>query len=316
MIHNVYSKEAESMLFVNNGYVERIVDVYVEDNIADFEKNKLFYFCTLPIMWALTFWVLLKKRAYKIFRKNIKTNTLWVDGLSFSCNEIKKNAASWKALDIVYNFDFEDQQGVEGLISKYWIGMLNGQAVRNRFKIVKRELKIAISAYKYMPEVRIISIASGSAQVVLEAMEEMVGSGVNVTATLLDLDPTALAHSRYLAKKKNLEGRIDFIEGGTSKIKNFEKRPHIVEMVGFLDYRPDKKAIKLIKDIRKLNPEVFICSNIIPNQERTPLKYLFDWDMEYRKPNDFKKIINKGGFHYCSYIIEPVQLYTISICYN
>src|ERR1700733_3888212 len=89
------------------------------------------------------------------------------DGLGEFCRKIKEGAASWQALDIIYNY-----HGQGSLVDRFWIGhMLNAQAVRNRKRIIVEELHARcadIILRKGM--VRVLSLASGSAQAVFESL--------------------------------------------------------------------------------------------------------------------------------------------------
>src|SRR3989344_4342330 len=70
-----------------------------------FETNRWPYLLTLPISWALTLWVIGKKLICQLLgRKGLETNTFWFDGLGPLCRKIKDGAASWRALDVIYNW--------------------------------------------------------------------------------------------------------------------------------------------------------------------------------------------------------------------
>jgi hypothetical protein len=59
----------------------------------------------------------------------------------------------------------------EGAITRWWIGQMeNRQAVTSRKKIVIALLIKAIRRFAHEPEVEILSVASGSAQAVVEAI--------------------------------------------------------------------------------------------------------------------------------------------------
>ena len=59
------------------------------DPLIGYEKNSWVDILRLPLIWILAFWVALKK---KILGQGIKINTLWFDGLSPTCREMKENA--------------------------------------------------------------------------------------------------------------------------------------------------------------------------------------------------------------------------------
>jgi len=269
----------------------------------------------------LSLWVILKKAMLSIIGIKPKINTIWVDGLSLPVRRIKEGSASWRALDIIYNFQFGRQNGNGSKIDDYWLGMTNAQAVRNRLRLVKRELVKAIREFaQKKEEVRLLSIASGSAQAIIEAIIEVKKEMIEVNAVFLDLDPTAIDYSRKLAKKYGLEDKINFVRGSTI---NLDKaidgfRPNIVEMIGFLDYRPHPKAVHLVRKIHNflLPGGKLLTANICPNFDQYFMKWVINWPMIYRKPEELGRIVTEGGFdpESCKIVCEPLKLHALAIC--
>jgi len=60
-------------------------------------------------------------------------------------------------------------------------------------------------------------------------------------------------------------------------------KPNIVEMIGFMDYRPLKQAIALVKRIYNILPNggKFLTANMIPNPEQYFMKWVINWSMTY-----------------------------------
>ncbi|MFX1257654.1 MAG: class I SAM-dependent methyltransferase [Promethearchaeota archaeon] len=277
-----------------------------------YEKKKWLYYFALPLMWALTIWVALKK---KILKTKPKVNSLLFDKFSPECNQLKKYARSWRALNIVYNYDFKNQCNK---ISNFWLGMINAQAVRNRLELVKRELSkiiIKIAEKKQDKEIRLLSIACGSAEAVIDVLSKF--KNLNMKAVLLDNDPSAIKFCQELAKRAGIYDKMIFLTTSTRALPLLSKfRPHIIEMIGFLDYRPAEKAVRLIRNIRKiLMPDgIFITGNTCPNPEQFFLKWVIDWEAIYRKPKQFLTIIKMGGFKNCRLLREPHKVQMIAIC--
>jgi SAM-dependent methyltransferase len=199
--------------------------------------------------------------------------------------------------------------------------MVNAQAVRNRLRLVKRELAKAIKEIAQREEeIVLLSIASGSAQAVLETMLEVRKEGLKVKAFFLDLDSTAIEYSRKMAEKYGLKDKIHFIRTSTANLEKVidGRRPHIVEMIGFLDYRPNAKAIALIKRINNLllPGGKFLTANMCPNFEQYFMKWVINWRMIYRTPKELGQIIAGGGFDpgNCQIICEPLQLHALAVC--
>jgi len=95
-------------------------------------------------------------------------------------------------------------------------------------------------------------------------------------------------------------------------------KPHIIEMVGFLDYRPRNKAIGLIKRIRACLPDggAFLTCNIRKNREKIFLDWILLWPMIYRSEEEFAELLLGGGFSpdKIQLIYEPFKIHGIAVC--
>jgi len=65
----------------------------------------------LAALWGLAGWVRLKKR---IVGGNLVTNAWLFDGFSSRCREIRAGAATWRALDVIYNHYFQTHPNWQG----------------------------------------------------------------------------------------------------------------------------------------------------------------------------------------------------------
>jgi predicted O-methyltransferase YrrM len=288
------------------------------DSVLGYEKKVWTNIFKLPIMFILTLWVALKKL---ILGSKIKTNTFWFDGISPICREIKENAMKWRALDIAYNYKFKKDNAFVTRITDFWLNIKNAKAVRNRLKLVKKELRQEIQELLDKKlEIRLLSIAAGSAQGVIELMSEFKQKGIIIEAIFLDLDPTAIEYSRQMAQKFGIVNQITFINKSVKELEEAvgDFKPNIIEMVGFLDYRPKEKAINLIGKINQLLAldGVTLISNIAPNSERYFLYQVMNWPMIYRSPTELAEVVVQGGFNSqnCTIIYEPLKIHGIAVC--
>lgn len=292
------------------------IKVIVDNNPKlNYEKSSCWYPLRLLLIWLLALWVAIKKR---IFGPNLKINTFWFDGVSKNCRIIKENAAGWKALDIIYNYFQRDK---ENIFTNFWLSIKNAQAVRNRLKLTKFLLMKNIeSLSNKVREIRLISIASGSAQAVIEAIAEEKEKRILVKGILIDIDPTALDHAKKLAQRFGVEDKFLFINKTASAISEIgrEFKPNLIEMVGFLEYRSKEKAIKLIKVIYQVLKKegIFLVSHIAPNLEKFFLKEVINWPMKYRTLKELAKIISLGSFSLenCTFYAEPFKIHYIAEC--
>jgi len=122
----------------------------------------------------------------------------------------------------------------------------------DRLKVLIDLIEKSFSAFSLDSEIRLLSIASGSAQAVVEALKR--SHRRNVKAILVDADSTAINEDRKTIESCGLDDRFSLICNSTGCLEDVcaEFQPHIIEMVGFLDYRPRKQAIQLIDRLADL----------------------------------------------------------------
>lgn len=305
------------------------------DPALGYETKRWLYRLSLPFMYVIICWVMFKKVVlgikpndwrWKHFWRYIlrgfdpSINSFFFDGCSRRLREVKERAASWRALDLIYNHPFDQNNW----ITNFWFRMINAQAVRNRSRLIKRELKDAI--LRLTPggksKITLLSLASGSAESILQVIKE-VADIVQVDATFVDIDPTAIEHSQQLAISLGLEKNCIFIcTALQSYLNRLNYQPDIIEMVGFLDYRPTEKAIYLIRDILKklANNGFFLTANIIPNPERLFLEVVIEWKMIYRTSEELGRMLAEAGLSISGFeptfrlLVEPLGLYTVAVC--
>ena len=305
------------------------------------EHNQRNWFYIL-ILWLVSTWAAVTNFTQSLFIKVFKKRKcsfgkiLWEmgrdpehvssffgDRFSRFNHETIVNAASWRSLDIVYNYHEKIKPqlngGVESWLTNYWIGKLeNRQAIANRLKIVVNLLMKAFVEFADESEIRVVSVASGSAQAIVDAMLKC--PHLNIKAVLIDIDTTALTAAKAYAEKNGLGDRFTFIRGTTRALEEVcqEFQPHIIEMVGFLDYRPTPQAIKLINKIKNCLPEngIFLTCNINYNREKVFLDWVMLWPMIYRNEDQFEELLLKGGFspQNVDIFYEPFQIHGIGVC--
>lgn len=286
--------------------------------VSMYETRRWLYWLALPVMWLLTLWVMSKKGIRKFLKlPDVRTNSLWFDGLCPELRKVKEGAASWKALDQIYNWRFNQGYGLGDRLGDFWFGMINAQSVRNRFKLVKEEVRRAIIACNGHQEVRILSLACGSAQAIIELIAEFKSKGSYVSAMLLDQDQTALDYAQVLAHRYGVSDRIQVVNATVFRVSGVAKtfKPQIIEMLGLLDYLPYPTAVKLISKIQEVLPPkgFFLTCNIMHNSEQHFLKWVINWPMIYRTPQDMAEIVSNGGFNNVRLVSEPLKLHVLAV---
>jgi len=243
---------------------------------------------------------------------------MWVDGLGYCWSQIRAGNGSWKALEIIYNMNRYVSKNTTKigtyLDHLYSSNYNNPKSVRNRLKISKHLLEYFIEGFRD-GQMRILCLACGSAQAVIESVAKFPRKDVKVL--LVDIDPEALEYARNLAQKHGVLDRFEFQQRNAMMVAKIAKdfKPHLVEMLGLLDYIPKELAISLVDRIRKsLEPDgAFITCNIHPNPEIPIVKYILNWEMIYRTKQEIVDIIKGGGFDRYELITEPLGIHSIIV---
>jgi hypothetical protein len=282
-----------------------------------YEKLELPYYLSLPFMWAITGYVMAKKKAYKLLGiPGPHINSFFFDGLGLASRKVKEYAASWRAMEIIYNHNFPKKMTIGGLLDEfYWHG-LNCQALRNRYKSVKHELRKAISKFDGQ-EIKLVSLACGSAQAVIEVVAEYKAKNVIIKAVLMDIDQDGLDVANKRATEYGVADQVETRKINLSSEEDVFKglKPQIIEMLGFLDYVNQEKAINFVKKIYEALDEkgVLITCNINNNVEQHFIKWVINWPMVYRKKEDLLDIAKKSGFNDYQIVYEPLKIHGLLV---
>lgn len=267
------------------------------------------------VMNLILIYVLAKKRIVKLFNMGSDINFKYFDGLE-KPGLVRRHAQSFRALDILYNYQF----GKDGKLSDFWFRSANAIGVKNRFKLVKHILgeKIEELINIGRSSVTILSVASGSGQAILETTVYF-KNRINIKIVLLDIDKEALEYSFNLASTLGLANNVLLLQKSTRNLvdicNSLNLRPDIVEIVGFLDYRPLERAATLLKQaFAVLNKGgIVVASNILYNPEMFFLTHVVDWKIIHRTPRKFMKIWEMAGITDVKLIFEPNRVYILGI---
>jgi len=237
---------------------------------------------------------------------------------SSTAKKVKDNATTHVALEAVYAFDHQIDRTkgffvglINYILQKY---VKNAKALRNRLKLVKKELRIAISSIE-KEDITILNLGAGSARSVLETVAEFKNKKIKVV--LLDLSQKALDDSKEIIKNSDIRGEFIYIR---EHIMNVDKAlsdlsPDIVEMVGLLDYFDEKDSIDIVNKVYSIMPpgSVFITGNILPNKEEPFLTNLLNWPLIYMNFDELSSIIKKSNFEEekARIIYEPLKIHAV-----
>ncbi len=242
-----------------------------------------------------------------------------------SVKEVVDNVTTHTALEVLYSKGYKHSTNriMQKLPHWIWFNTNNSKAVRNRILLVKRELVSVLKRFNERGEnVLLLSIASGSARAVIEAIEEVkFVSGDRLSVTFLDKNPDALEYSRQLLSDRGLyvKDQYSWVNATAgSFVRGCHKNQYnLIEMVGLLDYFTDEYAINLFSSIREIlrSGGVFITANINHNSEQRFLKRVVGWTMIYRSAEELGKLLLLSGFmeDEIKLYYEPLKVHAIAV---
>ncbi len=236
---------------------------------------------------------------------------------------VRRYSKSWKALDPIYNYKFGEDKTFCGYFTDWWYGHRACQSVRNRLLVTESILEEKLlEIYKRKGSVKLLSIACGAAQAVINTAYNLKQKGIIVDITLIDFDNDALEYAKEMADKKGISDLLN-----TKKVNMFRNfglvkgEYDIVEMVGFLDYLDKNKAKELISHIKKellLFDGYFITANIMFNWDWIFVRWNINWWMIYRTSSQFVKILKSGDFSEEDILLtkEVHKVHCVAVCKN
>lgn len=276
------------------------------------EDRYWIYVAALPAMWLLATLVRAKSCLYRAFGfGEPKINTIWFDGLGKANAGIRANAKCFRAMDIIYGCDFMERNAFD----RFWIGMRNAQAVRNRGRKV-RDLLLDAALKSEFTVVRILSLACGSARDVIDVIVMLNKRGFKVSALLVDLNPDALEAAKQYAEECGVSDQIEVLQSDIMTVWPAAKEfsPDIIHIIGLLEYVPNDKAINLLAAVHGvLRGGKLLTSNTVNNMEAGFLRHVIGWNMLYRSGWQLERLLKAAGFNQVAVHGEPHKIQNVAI---
>lgn len=216
-----------------------------------------------------------------------------------------------------------------GRLVRFWLNQPDGQSVRNRLRITYKEILKELcrlwESRQSGQKIRVLSLACGSAQATVEALAVFLAAYSdakgNIELHLVDLSGSSLMRAVHLAKERGVQSHV-FIH--IKDVKSFVKEQadnswYIVEMVGFLDYRPWKSAVDICREIRRIIPVggLFVSAHIGPNPWSFVVRWVINWPLLIRRPVEkYRQILLQAGFadREIQMNIEPHRIHPVGVC--
>jgi predicted RND superfamily exporter protein len=228
------------------------------------------------------------------------------DGPSPLNYAIRHGVTTSVALDILYNFPsaWEKPPGLRGALTWFWANEPHARGLRNRMRMVYWKLLGAMHEEHKRGggEIRILSLACGSAQPVIEAVAQFRKEepDAEIRVELIDLDLPSLRRAERLAEARGVRSLIRFRQENIRTFLTEDRRSWpIIEMVGFLDYRTNRSFIETCEKIRsRLDPRgYFMTATVCPSVWAAVVRWLANWPFLIRRsPRQFRRLLACAGF--------------------
>ncbi len=221
-------------------------------------------------------------------------------------------AGSWKTMRISY----ENRPHVD-LMDKFFLTFGSfPMALRNRKRLVAKKLTACIAAHEERP-LHIMGVGAGSGSNTIEALKTL--KDEKIYAKLLDLASDAFEYGKSLAKEAGLpDGQVTFIQGNALELeKHLDFTPHIVKLVGIIEYLTDEQVQELFDLAYRVLPEKgSVVVNAISNKHGNDrfVRRVFNLHLNYRTPQKIIGMLTQSGFSNFLPEREPLKVYHVISC--
>lgn len=211
-------------------------------------------------------------------------------------------AGDFLTIELIYQNRPDGSGRIGPLLDHCFLNMPPGRAVRNRRKLLAREIN-KIIAQKESSAAWITSLACGPAAEIFDVFDQ-IDDPSHLLATLIDMDLQALAFVSDRMNKKKLKNQmklinvnIVYLAAGREHMN--VKDQDLVYSVGLIDYFNDKFVIKLLDFIYKLLKPggKVILGNFHPcNPSKALMDYVLDWRLIHRTEDDMNRLFVSSAF--------------------
>ncbi len=221
------------------------------------------------------------------------------------------DAGGWKSMVLSYSEE-KPPQIADRFLTK--LGTMPA-ALRNRRKVVT-ELLARMIREREGQATNVVCLGAGPGMAILPAMEQ--AAHPDCHAWMIDLNPDSFDFGRELAADKGLADRVRFIEGDVTHYRDLvDATPHIVKMIGIIEYLPDETVLDIIDAIGAVMPPGGrLVANSLTYRHGTDrfFRRVFDLHMIHRPADRVREMLATGGLETVETLTEPLGVYDILLC--
>jgi len=239
---------------------------------------------------------------------------LMVWGGSPLVQESLRRPGGWKAMEIIYKnappIGFLDAISVRDACFP--------MGIRNRKKLVTKIIADLVKGYAQAGCVVIVGVGAGPGT---NIQEGILASGVDrskVAVYLIDMDSDAFEYGKEAAKQRGLSEVVHYIQGDAREIKKHVPNisPHIVKMIGILEYLNDDQVLELFQAMHAAmapGGSVITHSLVDAHNTRAFLERALNWHIYTRTPEHATQLLERAGFRDTTGKREPMGIYTVLV---
>jgi ubiquinone/menaquinone biosynthesis C-methylase UbiE len=187
---------------------------------------------------------------------------------------------------------------------------------RNRRKLVTAKLTEILKTFSEENPVQLLGIGAGPGLHLQDAVVRAGLSPSEVKIWLIDRDSDAFAYGRQCAAERGLEGSVEFVQGDAREIRNVlpNVSPHLVKIVGLLEYLTDEQAVQLLTAMRDvIVPQGRLLTHgLVDRYHSGPfLSKAFGLKHFQRTADDVQTLLKSVGFETLGVFETPMQIYPV-----
>lgn len=226
-------------------------------------------------------------------------------------NESILRPGGWRAMHLTYE-NAEPCGLVDKLILQKAVLTL---AARNRKRMAVREIRDLIHRYEGKGSIHVVGIGTGPGFNLQEAMHS--ARTDDVYAVCIDEDSDAFHFGQKMSEAKGMAERVCFLTGDAKSMEEHlkvEVAPHIVKMVGILEYLTDDQVTQLLTTCHTiLRSGGSVLANSMENAHGVDpyMRRVFNWHLNYRSPRKIMELFGDCGFSDFQVLREPLGVYGI-----
>jgi len=217
----------------------------------------------------------------------------------------------WRAMKLCY----ENGEPVDAVDKRILKDAVLTLSARNRRRMAVRSLRDLIHKHRVSGDVHVVGIGTGPGFNLLEAMVDVETD--RVFAYCIDEDNDAFSFGEKMAEEMGLRGRVKYIPGNAINLESLlEIVPHIVKMVGILEYLNDEQVMELLRVSHRILPpggNILVNSMVASHGVDRYLRRVFNWHLRYRSPRRILRLFADAGFGEFQLRRDPLGVYAILV---